>query len=272
MPDIAHYFPVSVRHAIPGPGYRLGDRRAGSTHIEIDSRYQDYVQQTGAEPGVWESDRSRSRLEARIRDWLHGIIQHEQPGLVDASQSLDDMVDLIQEDLVVMRRAAGADAVHARAVYLNVRYPSGWCPSCATGMSFVRIHAPVPNVNGFGGAARKQAAAALFCGNTRVRFVWTVVPDDQLDRRRCQRSEQTGHASHRFAWHNTEQLRLRVERQVICPLDESTSVFLIRLYHYPVAMLTGLERASLCAALESMPASLRRYKGLPADLHRAISA
>ena len=262
------YFPVVAPYRMPGPLLELGAAAAGTRHIEVDGEYDNYVGAKGLACGRWWSPENRQRLEPTVAQWLGSVADLEHPGLLARTDNLDEMVMGIQEDLVVMHREPDAPPISAQAVYVNACFPTGWCPDCVTGMAFMRIHAPVPNVARFGGTGRKEAAQSLFSGTARVRFIWTITPDNTLDRRRCERTaaDGSGHESRSFSWEGTDRYWLRVERQVIAPIDESTSCFLIRVYHYPVAGLGDSRIRVLHDALASMPDTVRRYKGLPAHL------
>ena len=258
---------------MPGPTLKFGEPESGTQHIEVDAQYDAYVDAKRGTCGHWHSRELQQQLEPITGIWLARIGEADQPGLLAGANSLDDMVQRIQEDFVIMHRDPYSSATGARAVYVNASFPSGWCPQCTTGMTFMRIHAPVPNADQFGGSGRKEAAVSLFSGEQLVRFIWSLIPDNTLDRRRCQRTgdDVARHASPRFSWADAEQLWLRVERQVIAPIDERTSCFLIRIYHYAIDEFSEPEICLIRDALASMPAAVRRYKGLPEDLDLRLS-
>lgn len=184
--------------------------------------------------------------------------------LPDACGSLDDMISSIQEDVVIMARDNGTPAVSARAIYVNVSYPSGWCPPCVCGRSFVSVHAPVPNADRFDGPGRRAGADLLFQDDDRVRFVWSLTPDNRLDRRICRRNrdEADGHYSIESSWAALERLYLRVERQVISPIDENTACFFIRIYRYDVTELSDAVRRDIRSSIIGMPRAVKEYKGI----------
>src|SRR5262249_22311948 len=145
------YFPVKVPHVLPGSQPELGMDGVGTTCLEVDTERKFYLDAKLASPL-----RGPHRLpggddaEAIALQWLQETIVEEHPNLLEESgrgQRLDTLVDAIQEDLVIMYRAAGVDADQARALYLHVAFPTGWCPACAVGRTFLEIHHPVPKLD-----------------------------------------------------------------------------------------------------------------------------
>jgi len=263
MPRAPRYFPVDVPPLMPGRQPRLGSEGAGTTHFERDDELAEYlaaktrpVRAPGAEPD-----------ERRVLAWLNDTMAREHR--VEAAATLDDALRGLQEDLVIMRRA-GSEAADATAVYLHVSLPTGWCPDCACGRSFLDIHAPVPERDAFAVSNRRRLAQNLFGADRRttVRFVWTVTPDPRLDRRRCPRGL---HASVAVSWADATTAWFRVERQVIVPLFDALSVFLIRVYRHDVRTLTDAQRDVLRRSVAAMDPALAAYKGL-AEHASAIDA
>lgn len=267
------YFPIDDRrdaggalvYPMPGPFEPLRARadRNGAVdgqHFQVDAQLDHYRGRKAELLSDPDSAGPRClRLEdhdaqlGRARSWMVETLQREHPGLLDAAQhpTLDGIARAIQEDIVVMARPSDKDADAARAAYVNVCFPSGWRPAAILGKDFTQIHTPVPAHDRFG-ASRRALADTLF-GTTRVRYVWTVTPNDELDRHPD--STQLGD------WTSTARAFLRVERQVIAPLDD-VSVFLIRVYSYAVDELSPSQRAQLSTAVAEMPATIARYKGL----------
>jgi hypothetical protein len=258
------YFPVDVPPLMPGRQPRLGNEGAGTTCFERDDELPDYlaaktrpVRVSGAEPD-----------ERLVLAWLNDTMAREHR--IEPTAPLDEAVRSLQEDLVIMRRAEKPDAADATAIYLHVSVPTGWCPDCACGRSFLDIHAPVPERHAFAASNRRRLAQNLFGVDRRttVRFVWTVTPDPRLDRRRCPRGL---HPSVTASWADATTAWFRVERQVIVPLSDALSVFLIRVYRHDVRTLTHAQRDLLRRSLAAMDPALAAYKGL-ADHREAIDA
>jgi hypothetical protein len=258
---------------MPGPTLRLGDPGAGNLRFEVDDERDEYLHAKGAAGGLWSSDSIRSQLEAPVLRWFRAAIERDQPALSRGNDTLDQLVANIQEDVVIMHREATTPAISARAVYVNVCFPSGWCPPCTCGKSFIAIHAPVPNAAAFDGAGRRTGAELLFGNEDAVRFVWSLTPDPSLDRRICHGKSATGerHESASVSWESPERLYLRVERQVIAPIDANTACFLIRVYRYALDDLDLAVRAHIRASVATMPEKIREYKGI-AGAHQRILA
>jgi len=257
MPAPARYVPLA--HTLHAPGKlsrphadQFGNGAADALHLQVDSERGAYLAQKAAAlrgslaPPVSEAGFDPGPALA----WLQRTLATEHPGLLDGAAlgSLDQVVAALQEDLVVMRRASPDSA--PRAAYLHVSLPSGWRPERMAGASFEALHAPVPRPL-LGKRPIASYAARLFEGE-RVRFVWTLTPDAGLDRHpeRCHPD-----------WAGARQLFLRVERQLLVPLDALEALFLIRVYSYPVETLGADERAELARRVEALDAETRSYKG-----------
>lgn len=254
----------------------------GSLCFQLDvelARYLEAKRTVLADPARQprRDDRHAVALE-RARQWMGETLELEHPARFAgaSSWSLDAMVANVQEDVVVMVAARDegcrADPAEAVAAYVHVCLPSGWSPESILGHGFQAIHAPVPSQRGLGfedepslpGAPspRRKLAASMLGAATgpqapRVRFVWTLSSDAQLDRH--------PRLGARNDWANGDDVFLRVERQVIVPLATprlELCVFLIRVYAYAVRDLAAGERVDLAAAVRSMPEALARYKGL----------
>jgi hypothetical protein len=269
------YFPVHVPHWMPGPQSRLGTAGVGDLRNELDGESAHYRSEkrrlvaagVGGSRRIANADASAERTAAEA---LRAVLATEWPASAAgaAIASLDDVVAAIPEDVVLMQRDPGAAASSGLAVYVNVSFPTGWCPDCALGRDFLAIHAPVPEADRFGAGARVHLAANLFGAERRttVRFVWTLTPDDALDRRHC--AARVHPSAPGPSWDDAARAFLRVERQVVWPLDDALSIFLIRIYRYDVRTLTAEERATLRASVAAMDPRLRAYKGLAGHAQR----
>jgi len=258
------YTPIQQSYRLPGPTFRLGEPAAGNRRIELDDERDEFLREKQLSGGLWRSTDDRLRLGTRVQTWLRSAVLRDQPSLAPANGSLDDLVANIQEDVVFMARDAGSVAASARAVYVNVSFPSGWCPQCVCGKRFLSIHAPVPNADQFNGHGRKNAADLLFQDDDLVRFVWSLTPDDRLDRRLCRRISDNRplHESFETSWAGLRRLFLRVERQVISPIDQDIACFFIRIYRFAVADLPADVRERIRSSIVTMPPEVLRYKGI----------
>ena len=270
MAQAARYFPVDVPPLMPGRQPRLGGEGAGTTCFERDQELSEYLAAKTKTKTTAVRVPGAAADEARVGDWLRDTIAREHPAVAIPGRTLDEAMPAVQEDLVVMRRPSDVDAADAIAAYLHVSFPTGWCPDCACGRSFLDIHAPVPERHAFAVTNRRRLAQNLFGidRRTTVRFVWTVTPDPRLDRRRCPRGL---HRSVAGSWADAATAWFRVERQVIVPLSDALGVFLIRVYRHDVRTLTGAQRAVLRRSVAAMDPALAAYKGL-AEQADAIDA
>jgi len=263
-----HYFPVAVSHRMPGEQPGLGAVGVGDQWIERDRQLAEYRDVKQSTPdAVHRSDYDGSRAdEQRALHALRPAIASAYPEAAAEYQriaGLDELVSRIQEDVVIMRRdPSDASAAKAAAVYLNVCFPTGWCPPCMKGRSFLQIHGPVPALHDFAAAAaRGRWAQDLFgdTGRATVRFVWTITPDASLDRRRCVKGLHPNAAT--TSWRDATGAYFRVERQVIVPLTTTLGLFLIRIYQRDVTSLESHERRRLRDCVQVMEPRLLAYKG-----------
>ena len=273
LPKPRDYFPVAARYTMPGRSFPLGEPEAGALHIEIDDALEHY--RKAKLPATLAQARCGDMAddEQRVADWLRDRTAADFPRLslptaCPAQPALADRVSAIQEDLVIMRKRERDAPAAATADYLHVSFPSGWCPACMSGRNFEAMHSAVPDVVGFKVADHKGArvrrrsdlASWLYGTQTKVRFVWTVASDADLDRRACHIGIHP--TVRKTPWSLATAAYLRVERQVIVPIDQRLSVFLIRIYVYPVGSLRDDRRATLREAIRSMSPTVAKYKGL----------
>ena len=258
------YFPVTAKYLVPGPLYRLGEPGAGERYLETDENIENYLRYKrsgAAQSGPSRTHPASAVAEQQVAHWLGNTIATELHA-ASPGEDIDAMVSRLQEDLVILCR--DPHTASATAVYLNVAFPSGWCPRCALGKDFLAIHAPVPQSDGFDDAARERVTKFLFGRQTLVRFVWTVTPDNGLDRRMCAHDPRHTNADI-GTWDAVEKpgdIHFRVERQIIAPINNAVCAFLIRVYQDPVISLDQEQRRRIAAALESMTPAVARYKGL----------
>jgi len=270
-PELEHetrlYFPVASRpdsyEAWP-PGHSLA-----AFCLDADGQRERYlsckrsiVQRVGRGPQRT-SDAPAERAQQRAASFLRGLMQELPPWRGQAERlsqlQLDELMLQLQEDLAIMLCPLGHAPERARAVYLHVCFPSGWSPARLIGKSFPALHARVPYAPGFERAERSEHAARLFA-QPAARYVWSLSALPELDRH--------PDSSSLVDWSAATEAFLRVERQIIVPLPadslegHSTALFFIRVYVYPLARLSRDQRSELAAALDALPESVRRYKGL----------
>lgn len=185
--------------------------------------------------------------------------------------ALDALSTQIQEDIAVVQRMPdGSD----RIVALNVCAPSRWSPEEKIGSNFDRTHTPVPGMEKIRTAARGLTAAMVERPPT-VRFTWGVEFSE------CLNLHPLAEAANPATRHESADrlvqahpLFLRVERQVIYGLPNAdAALFLIRPHVYDLRRLirdVPARRDALIAALQSMPAASRIYKGLGPKIFDAV--
>jgi hypothetical protein len=270
MRNALPYFPITDPHHMPGIQPRLGDDRVGATCFELDDDVDEYLAEKrrlwSRRPAV------PADVDRAVLTWLRTTMAAEHPnvaGRFAAVTTLDEAMLGVQEDLVVMRRAPGDEPAAATAVYLHVSFPTNWCPECALGRTFLELHAPVPALHAFKATNRTRLARSLFdARRTTARFVWSLTPDARLDRQRC---EAGVHASVPTRWDEASTAWLRVERQVIVPLSDVLSLFVLRVYRTDVRHLPPDQRATLRRAIAGMEPELAAYKGFAANAQSILT-
>jgi hypothetical protein len=268
------YVPRENTFRMPGPQPPLGDGK----YVEVDDQLDHYRSTKKLVAERWPPCRAAGMEEDEraVARWLR---EKADPDLFPAggtrAATLDELVSFIQEDLVIMRKAENALPSTATADYLNVAFPSGWCPRCALQETFEGVHRRVPEDGTFTHRNRPGRAAFLFKREPTVRFAWTLTADKSLDRRKCHAIANHGSAPP-VSWRDdVRNLYLRIERQVIAPIDQRLSVFLIRVYLYDVTSLKIEERACLRDSVSSMSSEVALYKGFideRGDHRKAVAA
>lgn len=268
-PDIApaRYFPVTERPLrmksglLPFPtDFGNGPRDAQFFQLDREApRYRDNklaLRRRGVSAGLRHGLRSVDPEDEVAHDavagWIGATVAREHPEIAATGPTGPyEVLWSLQEDAaVVVRKPNGRD----RTILMSVHAPSGWRPERLLGASFADIHAPVPDFVDDERAAMSLVRAMVERG-PYVRFVWTVAADDHLDH----------HPEHgrRAPWSSRLGGFLRVERQITVPFPTAeAALFLIRTYLYPFASLEPGQRALLSLAIERMPATVARYKGL----------
>lgn len=266
LPPPARYFPVKdtplrMEAGLLRHGADLGNGAVDRLFFQVDDQLERYRAAKRATPparhAVLARDAAESTIQAAALDWLRETIGREHldllAGLGDraARAGFADLVELVQEDVVLLRRLPDGGSA---AIAVHVSIPSGWRPERIHGAGFGAIHGPVPDFAKHPQAERSMVDAMVERG-PYVRFVWTVSADDHLDHH--------PEEGRREPWRADGPGFLRVERQTTVPLaGHAAAIFLIRVYVYPFAALTSEQRATLARALAAMPPQVAAYKGL----------
>jgi hypothetical protein len=274
----ARYFPVDrvplrMRPRLQAFGTDFGNGPADRRYFQRDELASRYLQAkrpdryrllsgvSGVSGAVGETDDDAHRA---VLAWMERTLAEDLPGFCpepeqNAADRYAAISAAVQEDFVVQKRDPDGDD-RAIAVYV----PSGWRPEQILGWSFHRIHLPVPDFTDEQAPARSLVTAMTSRG-PYVRFVWTICADDVLDHHPDDGPQTRLGPDSDEGW-------LRIERQVTVPFPEQqASLFLIRTYLRPFSELDPEERADLAAALECLPESTARYKGLRGGLPYAIA-
>jgi hypothetical protein len=266
LPRPARYFPVKdtplrMEAGLLRHGSDLGNGAADRLFFQVDDQLERYRVAKRAAPAARHAILARDDAERAIQtaalDWLRATLTREHPELLGelgshaTSAGFAELVELVQEDVVVLRRLPDGGSA---AIAVHVSIPSGWRPERIHGADFGAIHEPVPDFAKHPQAERSMVDAMVERG-PYVRFVWTVSADDHLDHH--------PEEGRREPWRAGGSGFLRVERQTTVPLPEhAASLFLIRVYLTPFSDLTAEQRATLARALDVMPAPVAAYKGL----------
>ncbi len=262
----ARYFPVKdtplrMEAGLLRLGTDLGNGPADALFFQLDDQLERYRAAKRATPrsrhALLARDDAERAIQAAALDWLRTTLAREHPELLAelgahaADAGFADLVELVQEDVVVLRRLPDGGSA---AIAVHVSIPSGWRPERIHGAGFGAIHGPVPDFAKHPQAERSMVDAMVERG-PYVRFVWTVAADDFLDHH--------PEEGRREPWRADGPGFLRVERQTTIPLPGlDASIFLIRVYLYPFTELTTEQRATLARAIEVMPPRVAAYKGL----------
>jgi hypothetical protein len=109
--------------------------------------------------------------------------------------------------------------------------------------------------------AAPALSEALLTKGPFVQHVWGVDPCGRLDQ-----DPDVDYPAEPVRWH------LRVERQTTLPLPHlDRALFVIQPYLTPVDALPAEQQATLLAALQSLSAAARAYKGVTDDLLAQLS-
>jgi hypothetical protein len=158
----------------------------------------------------------------------------------------------LQEDFVIW---APNRAGKLSAQILSVCLPSGWNPRDKVNKTFLEIHEPIPDFDTVNRAADHMAKMITERGPF-IRHVWSICNQSRLSRRPdlCR------------SWSNetVDDMWFRTERQVTVPVDDSTALFLIRVYMQPLRDILHDTRRTktLIESIMSMTDAVIEYKGL----------
>ena len=178
-------------------------------------------------------------------------------------RALDALACQIQEDLAIVstssQRGHWLTAAH-------VCFPNGWAPREKVGHSFAAVHEPVAGMADMNRRGEEFVNIMIGATDGLVRFAWGVTFDDRLNHHPDKPRTPFDPGNPRAF--------LRVERQTIWGFPtRGAALFTIRTYLYDVNDLRRdpATRDPLVAALLSMSAEARAYKGLAGSFDQLIS-
>jgi hypothetical protein len=188
---------------------------------------------------------------------------------LDAAPALWTAAQLVQEDLVLMRRGDAG----WRLAAASLSFPSSWRLADKFRRPIHEVHGPVP---GFGGSSRNAELIARMFDNMRpetpmIRWNWSIYGDAELFHPHNSRARRFGDAA------RAEHVFLRVERQTLRRLPLSRDIlFTIRIVIDP---LEALERhsdapriaAALIEQLGSFNPEQLDYKGITLERDRLVA-
>ena len=183
------------------------------------------------------------------------FLKENSPCPLGKTESLDELVALIPEDLAIHCRDDDRDWMSYGAVFL----PSGWLPEAIIGKSFHEIHLPVEPA-GMNLVQSSKLVDTMIDAGPFERFVWSPIFEERLN----------GHPSHSKARFNplAPHLYVKVERQVTVGFPEhDAALFLItqRLIPEP-----EIDKPALREALLGMTLPQRVYKAIENDFEDLV--
>lgn len=206
----------------------------------------------------------------RLRDGVVELPQlDERHDLAESGMPpLDLAARLVQEDICLLQREAGAWHLTAASVC----FPTRWDLVAKMGKPLAEIHDPVPGFRDTLAQPVHQFFDRMRADKPVWRLNWSLMDDPALFQPgghfRSQRSADID------AGNAGDKVILRVERQTLRRLPESDAiVFTIRIHRRPLSALAGRPEAAqkLADAMASMPEEMRGYKSI-AVLEEAVRA
>jgi hypothetical protein len=181
----------------------------------------------------------------------------------DYVDALDALAAQVQEDLAIV--SSDGNGRHWLSA-AHVCLPNGWAPAEKVGGSFADIHEPVAGMAEMNRRGDEFAKVMIGAADGLVRFAWGVTFDDELNHHPDRPRTAFDPARPRAF--------VRVERQTIWGLPAvGAALFTIRTYVYDCERFRAdpALRGALGAALRSMSAESRAYKGLDGRFDELVS-
>ena len=147
---------------------------------------------------------------------------------------------MLEEDFAVMYKG--------KMELGSICFPSGWEFKEKLGKDFTYIHQPVADNNKLISSSNKLSE--YMCKQTIQRWVWTITTSKELSEHPHLEKPQLT---------SFENLYFRVETQISTPINDKTSLFLIKVDVYPLIDVWDLK---IFDSVNSMSDSVLNYKGL----------
>ena len=159
---------------------------------------------------------------------------------VEKSLSLEELTLVLEEDFAVMHKG--------KMELASVCFPSGWIPTNKLGKNLSTIHKPVAD-NDQLIKSSKKLSEYMYKQSIR-RWVWTITTYPEL-------SNFPGFEKPKVS--KLENLYFRVETQTSVPLNDETSLFLIKVEVVPLSKIWNIK---ILESINSMSENVLNYKDL----------
>ena len=177
---------------------------------------------------------SELSMDIELRKLVTTYIQAEK------SLSLEELTLEIEEDFAVMHKG--------KMELASVCFPSGWIPTNKLGKNLSTIHKPVADNDQLIKSSKKLSE--YMCKQSIRRWVWTITTYPEL-------SNFPGFEKPKVS--KLENLYFRVETQTSVPLNDETSLFLIKVEVVPLSKIWNIK---ILESINSMSENVLNYKDL----------
>jgi hypothetical protein len=159
---------------------------------------------------------------------------------VEKSLNLEELTLALEEDFAVMHKG--------KMELASVCFPSGWIPTNKLGKNLSTIHKPVADNDQLIKSSKKLSE--YMSKQSIRRWVWTITTYPEL-------SNFPGFEKPKVS--KLENLYFRVETQTSVPLNDETSLFLIKVEVVPLSKIWNIK---ILESINSMSENVLNYKDL----------
>lgn len=216
-----------------------------------DQEYDRYIKEKEKHYGPYYGDNVNGQL---IKSALSALKKYtEIPINISESDGVVYSLTMnIQEDFVVLAPDLKGNL---SAQILSVHLPSGWDPKEKANLTFSQIHEPLADADMI--KKSSEHISKMICTKGPfIRHVWTISNSDQLSRR----------PDLTWPWSDEklEQMYYRCERQTTIPINDHSSLFLIRVFVCPLidVFVDQEKKDRIIDSVFSMSDSVLEYKNL----------